>query len=236
MSPLRRLYLSILDLLAPRTCGGCGCRLTLDEQQVCVSCQLTLPRESSHDWLNNRRMAEWVAHEAVVAAGAFARYSQGNIAAHIVHSLKYYRRTGIAQWMGRTAAQELRPTGLFDGVDAILPLPLSPRRHRRRGFNQSELIANVMAAELELPVLTGLLKRTGAFTSQTRFTYAERLENASHAFALADGLDITAYAGRHLLLVDDVITTGATMLSAITALEAIPDIRLTVFGWSWVND
>ncbi|MBQ9285009.1 MAG: ComF family protein [Bacteroidaceae bacterium] len=230
-----RLYHSTIDLLFPLTCGGCGCRLALDEDQVCAECLLKLPLEINRSWQHNRRIAEWSDHDGVVGVGAFTRYTHDAISAHIIHSLKYYRRTALGQWMGRLAAQQLRASGLFDGVDAIVPLPLAPRRHRRRGFNQSVLIAQGMAAELGLPVLTGLLRRTGGFESQTRFTYHQRLENMKGAFALADGVDPIAMSGRHFLLVDDVITTGATMLSAITALEQIPAARFTAFGWAWVN-
>lgn len=226
---------SLLDLLMPRTCASCGCRLALDEVHVCAACMLSLPIETNHDWHHNLHTAKWADHEGVVAAGAFTRYTHNGIAAHIIHSLKYYRRPALGQWMGQLAARQLQPTGLFDGIDAIVPLPLAPQRHRRRGFNQGELIAQGMAEELHLPVQTGLLRRTGAFESQTHFSYAERLENAKDAFSLANGLNTDALSGHHFLLVDDVITTGATMLSAITALEQIPDVRFTAFGWAWVN-
>ena len=230
----RKLYYSLADLLLPRMCNGCGCRLALGEELVCTKCMLTMPVEHKHDWRYNWHANDWAGHEGLAGVGAYTRYTHDGIAAHIIHNLKYYRHTALGPWMGRLAAQQLRATGLFDGAEAIVPLPLAPQRYRRRGFNQSELIAQGMAEVLQLPIVTTLLRRTGAFESQTHFSYAQRLENAREAFALNPDVHPDEYAGRHFILVDDVMTTGATMLSAITAIEQIPDARFTAFCWAWV--
>lgn len=232
---LRTWRRSVADLLLPRTCCGCGARLAGGEKLVCAQCRLTLPLEPNLNWEQNSKIAAWSQHKAVVRAGAFTRYSHGGIAAHIIHSLKYHRRVEVGEWMGRTAAQRLRDTGLFEGASAIVPLPLNARRLRQRGFNQAELIARGMAEELHLPVLTTLLCRPRDQESQTHFTYAERLHNAQGVFELADTALAKSMEGCTLILVDDVITTGTTMLSAIEALETINGIRLIAFAWSWVK-
>ncbi len=232
---LLRLFHSTLDLLLPRICDSCGCRLALDEQFVCAECLLNLPREVNHDWRHNQRMAEWSGHKALLQAAAFTRYIRGGRTAHIIHNLKYNSHVELGPWMGQLAARQLRDTGLFDDVDAIVPLPLTRKRKYKRGFNQAELIANGIAQEVHLPVLTSVLRRTVDRESQTHFAYEQRIINAQGIFDIADQNQADSLCGKHVMLVDDVITTGTTMLSAIQALEQIPDIRLTAFGWAWVN-
>lgn len=226
---MSRLFRSLLDLLFPRTCCGCGRVLALDEQLVCPACLRGIGREKLHDWQCNPYFARLDAHEALVRVGAFAVYVRGSIAARLVQRLKYGRHYELGVWMGMWAARALQPTGLFEGVDALVPLPLTRRRQRWRGFNQSEMIAEGMARVLGLPVRTDILRRTLDRESQTHFHAERRRTNAARVFE-ATGTDVH---GQHLMLVDDVMTTGTTMLGAIRALEGNADTRLSVFVFAW---
>ena len=226
---MSRLFRSLLDLLLPRTCGGCGRVLALDEELVCPSCLRSVGREKLRNWECNPYFARLDAHESLVRVGAFAVYVRDSIAAHLVQRLKYGRHHELGLWMGMWAARELQPTGLFAGVDALVPLPLTPRRLRWRGFNQSEKIAEGMAKVLGIPVRTDLLRRTLDRESQTHFHADRRRQNAALAFE-ATGIDVS---GKHLMLVDDVMTTGTTMLGALRALEGNADTRFSVFVFAW---
>ncbi|MCR5780458.1 MAG: hypothetical protein K6G70_07955 [Bacteroidaceae bacterium] len=223
---------SLMDLLFPRTCCGCGERLGLDEQLVCSHCQMQLPLETNHDWLFNRRRASWSDHPCVANVAALTRYERTNISAQMVHNLKFFRRYELGGWMGRTMVQRLCGTGLFEGVDYLLPIPLSAARQRQRGFNQAEAIARGISEILGIPVRTDLLRREASRESQTHFNLSQRMGNAAHVFKLlrSEGLE-----GKHIMLIDDVITTGTTMLGAIEALEHIPGIRISVFAWAWAH-
>lgn len=219
-------------MLFPRLCGGCGERLSIGEQAVCTSCQLKLPLEKNHDWELNPRRVIWNDHQCLARMGALTKYERDNIASNIVRSLKFHRHYELGAWMGRTAVQLLRNTGLFDGIDLLIPIPLSKSRLHRRGFNQAEVIAQGMAQELGIPMRTDVLRRIIDRESQTHFEIPKRLNNADKVFRLncADGL-----AGQHVMIVDDVMTTGTTMLGAIEELEAIPDIRISTFAWAWAR-
>ena len=223
---------SLGDMLFPRLCCGCGERLSIGEHFVCSTCQLHLPLEINHDWQFNQRRMIWSDHLQLFSVAALTRYERENIASHIVRSLKFHRRYELGDWMGRTAVLLLRDTGLFEGVDVLVPIPLSKRRLRSRGFNQAEAIAKGMTAALNIPVRTDVLKRMKDRESQTHFSVPQRLENADKVFHLnsTEGLQ-----GKHVMIVDDVMTTGTTMLGAIELLEQVPDVRISTFAWSWVS-
>lgn len=226
------ILFSLKELFFPRHCAVCGCRLAPGEQFVCPTCMLSLPWEQHRDWEYNWRTVIRDSHPSLQRMGALMRYARDNGAAGIVHELKFYRQYELGQWMCCLAVQRLRGTGLFDGVDVLLPIPLTRVRQHRRGFNQSEEIARGMAVALGIDVCTCALRRIREMESQTHFTLAERMENARDIFALTDKAQ--ALAGRHVMIVDDVMTTGRTMLSAIEELEKVPDIRLSTFAWAWI--
>ena len=230
MASSREWFQGLTDLLFPRLCCGCGERLALGEQLVCSRCQLSLPLETNHDWDFNRRKALWMNHERLVRMGALTRYQRGNIASELVRSLKFRRHYLLGEWMGRTSVQLLRHTNLFEGVEALVPIPLTKHRQHQRGFNQAEAIARGMAAELNIPVRTDVLRRIYDRESQTHFTLVQRLENADHVFSLQSDRDL---AHRHVMVVDDVMTTGTTMLGAIEALEKVPTVRFSTFAFAW---
>jgi len=225
-----RQFHNLTEMLFPRLCSGCGERLAIGEKCVCSSCQLQLPLEKNHDWATNRRRQAWNDHQQLVRIGALTKFARDNIASNIVRSLKFHRRHELGAWMGRTAVQQLRNTGLFDDIDVLIPIPLSKSRLHTRGFNQAEAIAKGMAQELDIPVRTDVLRRIIDRESQTHFAIPQRLDNADRVFALMsdEGLQ-----GCHVMLVDDVMTTGTTMLGAMVELEAVPDIRISIFAWAW---
>ena len=225
---------SLLDLLLPRLCCGCSQPLARTEQFVCPHCLMQLERDTEWDWQTNRRILLWREHETLQRLGAFAFFRRKSIAANMVHEMKYFGQHELGVWMGRLAATELKDSGLFDGVELLVPIPLTWRRRLRRGFNQAERIAAGMSQVLDIPVETGVLRRLRNRESQTHFTLRERLDNASHVFGLTKDAALRA-SNKHVMIVDDVMTTGTTMLSAIQAMESLPGIRLSAFAWSWVH-
>lgn len=227
---LQALGESLLELLFPRNCCGCGTRLAKDERFACPSCMLRLSREKDYDWRTNQRILLWREHETLQRVGAFTRYRRKGVTANFIHQLKYFRHYELGTWMGRMAAKELVDTGLFEGVEVLVPLPLTSRRQQWRGFNQAEEIAKGMAEVLGIAVRTDVLKRVVERTSQTHFTLEQRKTHLGQVFSLDDP---EALSGRHVMLVDDVMTTGATMLAAIQAIEQTRDIKLSAFAWAW---
>ena len=228
------MFSRLLDFLFPRTCVVCDTRLARGEQYVCPRCLMSLPFEvSATDWELNRHTFRWRGeHPALLRMGALCVYRRDNGAARMIHALKYGRNRELGLWMGRLAAKRLKDSGLFDGVDALVPLPLSRKRLRQRGFNQAEVLAQGLSLETGIPMRTDLLVRPVDRESQTHFRLSGRFLNGQDLFEVAEGADV---GGQHLMLVDDVLTTGTTMMSAVTALEASVQARISTFVWAWVN-
>ena len=228
------MFSRLFDFLFPRTCAICDTRLAFSEQFVCPRCLLELPFELvTSDWELNRHVFLWRSeHPSLVRMGALCIYHRENSAAHLVHSLKFEHNRHLGVWMGRLAAKRLAASGLFEDVDAFVPLPLSRQRQRSRGFNQAEAIAKGLSLQTGIPLRKDLLIRHANRESQTHFQLADRFRNGRDLFSLTAGAEAS---GQHLMLVDDVLTTGATMMSAVTALETLPEVRLSTFAWAWVN-
>ena len=231
---LRANLFSLLDLLLPRYCGGCGCRLALSEQCVCPSCLMQLPRASISQCDAHSLWQHISGDERVTGFHAFAIFRQHNIVAHMVHSVKYARRWRLGVVMGQLAARELQPQGIFEGVDMLLPIPVTFRRRLHRGYNQAEMIARGIAAMTGIPVATGLLLRRHHNESQTHFSSDDRFShNAVEdvSFVLSPDAE-RVLSGHSLLIVDDVVTTGRTMSAAVATLLDIPGVRVGCLAWS----
>lgn len=219
-------WTKLLDLFAPRLCVACQRRLSAGERVVCADClhhlPLTLFSRNAYD--NPMARLFWGLFP-VERATAWFFYEAGTETANMVHAMKYYGREDVAEELGRMAATDWQADDFFDGIDCIVPVPLSKDRQRQRGYNQSALIAKGMALTTGLPVREEVLKRHSFHESQTHLTALERRENVDQAFSLdrAEGLE-----GKHLLLVDDVLTTGSTLIACAQQLVQIPQVRISV--------
>jgi ComF family protein len=158
-----------------------------------------------------------------VAAHCF--YLPDTQLATAVHAMKYHNRPDVAEAFGRKMANYWTESGFFDGIDAIVPVPLSRSRMRQRGYNQSHRIAVGIAEITGLPVYNKVLERTDFHGSQTRLNAYERQDNVSDAFRLADPCGL---AGHHVLLIDDIMTTGSTLLACAEQLHLIPNLTLSI--------
>ena len=161
----------------------------------------------------------------VERAAAYSVYNRGSRIRKLIHLLKYSGRKDIGFMLGELYGSVLMGSGFTDGIDMIIPVPLDPARERRRGYNQSLCIAEGMASHCRLPVRSDILCRTGKSGSQTKRGRYERWENVEGLFTVTRPLDI---AGRHVLLVDDVITTGSTMEACVTALQSAGGVMVSV--------
>ena len=145
----------------------------------------------------------------------------------LIHSLKYHGNKKLGYELGRMAATTYRETGLFDTVDLLLPVPLHPKRMRQRGYNQSEWIAYGIRSVTGIAVDTSPLSRIKKTESQTRKQIFERSENVEDIFRVEN---TDTLKNKHILLVDDVITTGSTMNACAEAMKAISGIRISILG------
>ncbi|MBQ7553281.1 MAG: ComF family protein [Bacteroidaceae bacterium] len=218
---------SLVEWLFPRYCAICGARLRADERAVCLHCLASMPLTGYHLWKENPVERLFWGKFPLERATAWMVYQRGTPYAKIIHQFKYGGRKTLAVDMGRMMAADLQKDGFFEGVDFIVPVPLHPRRLLMRGYNQSEMLAKGVSEITQIPILNGVVERIRYTETQTKKSGAERAENMKHTFRVAD---VNNVIGKHLLLVDDVVTTSSTLTACGDALQAAEGIRLSVLA------
>jgi len=218
----------LLDLISPRLCVVCGQRLAVSEETLCSKCNLHLPRTgfASNPYENLMAKTFW-GQIPLERAAALFYYEPHAETANIIYELKYKNHPEAGLTMGRMTARELQRSGFFEGIDAIVPVPLARKREHQRGYNQSLEIARGVSQITGLPILNKVVRRTAFEGSQTQKSRQERNENVEKVFELADGDSIS---GKHLLVVDDVVTTGATVIACGKQLTKAGGVRLSVLS------
>jgi ComF family protein len=161
----------------------------------------------------------------VERVAALFYYESHAESSHIIYDLKYHDHPEIGYVMGRMLAREFMLNGFFEGIDGIVPVPLAKKRQRSRGYNQSEMIAEGISEATGIPIFNKVIRRTEFKESQTRMGRWERNKNVEDVFQLTDGSRIR---GKHLLMVDDVVTTGATVVACGQELLKAGNISLSV--------
>lgn len=211
------VWKSLLDLIAPRPCVMCGSRLAVDEPFVCRSCDDQLPRTHYDRKPYDNKMAQlfW-GLMPIERAAAWFYYAPNTMTSQIIHDLKYHDRPDIGISMAQAMAHELKDSGFFHGIDLVVPIPLAKERLRKRGYNQSAMIARGISRETGIPVEEQAVRRLHFEQSQTQLDRWERLKNVEQQFSSPHP---ASWAGRHILLVDDVATTGATIIACAAALK-----------------
>lgn len=228
MFTLTELAVRLTNLVAPKQCVMCGCRLAVGEDVVCTSCNLDLPRTNYHEKPYDNEMAKlfW-GRMPVEKAAALFFYRARSASSRIVYSMKYLGHPEVGELMGRMAAVEFAKSGFFDDVDLIVPVPLAKKRQRARGYNQSMEIARGVSEITRLPIVADAVVRKSFNGSQTEMNRWQRNENVEDVFTLKDGSRIE---GRHVLIVDDVVTTGATVISCANELRRCGDVKFSVMS------
>ncbi len=218
----------LLDLIAPRLCVVCRHRLSVTEEIICSKCNFHLPRTEFHLNAYDNEMARlfW-AQIPIQRATAFFYYEPHAETANIIYELKYKNRPEIGTIISRMLAKEIQPAGFFDEIDGIVPVPLAKKRLHQRGYNQSEEIAQGISEITGLPVYKKVVRRNSFKGSQTNKGRWDRQENVEHVFEL---IDAQAVCNRHLLLIDDVVTTGATCIACAKALCQAGNVRISILS------
>ncbi len=212
-------------LLFPRYCAACGHVLSAAEQCICTSCYLNLPFTHLRGCRGNVVERHFWQQLPIGRASAFLYYQTDSDVRTLLFKLKYFDRPQVGRFFGRAMARDLSDTGFFHDIDAIVPLPLHRNKERQRGYNQSLQLALGVADVTGLPVDTKLVERVVDTPTQTHLTPDERRNNMQGAFRL---LCPDRAAGRHILLIDDVLTTHATLLACGKAIAQAPDVRLSI--------
>ena len=216
---------SFLSLFFPRYCIVCGRTLAKGEECLCTMCNINLPRTDYHLRKDNPVEKMFWGKIPLERATSFFFYRKGSDFLQILHQLKYGGQKGIGAIMGRYMAAELLESGFFEGVDVILPVPLHKKKQQIRGYNQSEWIARGIAAVTGISIDTESVVRRKNTETQTRKSFLERWENVEGIFELNHAESLI---GKHILIVDDVLTTGATTVECASCLTDIEGIRISI--------
>lgn len=217
----------LISLLFPRYCKVCGRRLTHSENHLCISCLLELPRTHYEQIPENLLMQHFIEWPEVVSATAYLYYYKEGKYSSLIHHLKYHDLPEVGTYLGRLAATELRESGFFDGIDLIIPVPLSRKRYHQRGYNQSDYIAQGISEVTHIALRTDCLARTVDTDTQTHKSKEERWKNTKDIFQVVNPETLK---GKHLLLIDDVATTGATLHACASTLLTLPGVRISIFA------
>ena len=218
----------LLDLISPRLCVVCGHRLTVTEEVICAHCNFHLPRTGfQHNAYENDMAKLFWGQIPIERATAFFYYEAHAETANILYELKYKDHPEIGEIFGRMFAAEIKSAGFFDGIDGIVPVPLAKKRQRQRGYNQSEEIAQGISEITGLPIYKKVVKRISFKGSQTNKGRWDRQENVERVFDL---IDAEAVSNKHLLLIDDVVTTGATCIACAKVLCQSANVRISILS------
>ena len=224
-----------MDLIAPRRCAVCGGRLSPEESLLCNECDAELEvtpfRESPYDNLMARLFWGQIPIEK---ASAWFYYRPHSDPSKMIYDLKYHGQSMLGEDIGEQLALRHQPSGFFDGIDAIVPVPITRKRQRQRGYNQSVQIARGISYVTRLPIYDKVVKRQHFTQSQTHQDNAwERRENVREAFLLTDADKVK---GKHLLIIDDIVTTGATVIACGQELAKAEGVRLSVLSIGFTKE
>ena len=217
----------LLQLFFPETCEVCGKALRYGEHLLCTDCLSDIPQIYLHNKEHNPAEKMFAGQVPFERATAFFNYQKHNNYAHLIHKLKYQGRDDIGIWLGEMFGVKLQESGFLDGIDAIVPIPLHPKRQRKRGYNQSQMIAEGIANITKTPIITDAVIRKIYTNTQTRKNKEERAENVQGIFEVIDN---KALENKHILILDDVITTGATCVSCAETILQNSNVKYVSFA------
>jgi ComF family protein len=206
-------------------CAGCGSDIVSQESSLCMQCIAVMPETNFHAYANNPVEKIFWGRLPLVSATAQYYFTKESLMQHLMHELKYRGNKELGLQMGRLVGNDLQQTHRFCHVDALIPLPLFPGKEKRRGYNQATILCEGIAQMLNVDVLRNVVVRTEHTETQTKKGRTERWQNMEGKFELVNAQKIE---NKHVLLVDDVITTGATLEACGHELAAAKNAKLSI--------
>ena len=219
-------------LFFPKVCAVCGNDLMEGEESICLACLYEIPLTRYWKDTENPVAQIFWGRVNIENACAYFFFVKGSKYRPILHKLKYKGQKELGLELGLQFGQALKNSQFYSGIDYVVPVPLHPKKLRIRGYNQAEAIAEGMEKGMGVEISTSHLIRTEFTETQTRKTRAERVKNVSAAFAVANSSEIE---GKHLLLVDDVVTTGATLEACANKLLEVKNCKVSIAALAYAS-
>lgn len=220
-----------ISLVYPNVCSCCDKVLNGYENCICMLCKYQLPRTQFHQNLDNPVNKLFWGRARINYATSCFHYQKGGKVQKLIHQLKYKGKKEIGEDIGRFHGRELINSPYFKEVEVILPVPLHPIREKQRGYNQSLFFAKGIAENMDKTYLPGILQRNSNTNTQTKKSRYDRWKNMNGIFGISS---ISKLIGKHILLVDDVVTTGATLEACAKEVLKIPDTRVSITTIAYV--
>ncbi len=224
MITLKEIRDSVLHLFFPHVCAGCGSDVLNEDSMLCMHCMEEMPETNFEQHPHNPVEKLFWGRLPLVAATAQFYFTKDSLIQQLMHQFKYKRNRDLGLQLGRIMGEQLQRSERFK-ADALVPLPLFPAKEKRRGYNQAGLLCRGMAESMHLPVLDKVVVRPEHTETQTQKGRIERWKNMEGKFLLTDP---AAIRDKHVLLVDDVVTTGATLESCGNELLQAGNLQLSV--------
>lgn len=219
------LYEGFISLFYPQLCLSCGKNITPVQDAICISCQYHLPKTKFHLEKENIFTDRFWGRIPIESGTAFYHFTKGGRIQHLIHNLKYNGQYEVGTKLGKLYGNILKESKLYRGVDLIIPVPLHPKKELKRGYNQSDLFATGLSEAMEIPWYKNVLIRTKVTETQTKMSRLERLENVKDVFTLSRP---EVLRNKHVLIVDDVLTTGATLEACTLKILKTPNVKVSL--------
>lgn len=215
----------IVELFYPKLCINCGAHLLQNEPVICVNCRNKLPETNFTNTADNLIEIALKGRVPLVAATALLFYRKKGVVQSLIHSLKYKNRQEVGAFFGDWMGKQLQDSKRFSNLDGIIIVPLHPKKQRQRGYNQLTLFSEILSKHLNIPVYTNVLIKDSSTSSQTKKGRLSRFEKMDERFRIKD---TQALIGKHVLLIDDVFTTGATIEACANEILKTSDLKISI--------
>lgn len=216
---------SLLQLVFPHVCDGCGSDLLNVESQLCLRCLAAMPETNFEKYAGNPVEKMFWGRLPLVSAAAQYYFTKESLMQRLMHQFKYKGNKDLGLQLGRLMGMALKESNRFSNIEALIPLPLFSAKEKKRGYNQATVLCEGIAEILFLPVLKDIIIRPQHTDTQTKKGRIERWKNIEGKFELVNAAVIQ---NKHLLLVDDVVTTGATLEACGSELLKAENVRLSM--------
>ena len=215
----------LIHLLFPKSCPGCSILLLTHESLLCTACRAALPFTNQHQSATNEALGKFYGKVKIQHASCLLYYAKQGIVSNLLHQLKYNDQPNIAFALGQLYAELLADDHAFPSVDYIVPIPMHFKKLKQRGYNQVDGFASALAQHFQVPIHPSVLIKVEQTSSQTTKSFQERIKSKPTVFQLQSTPDL---AGKHFLLLDDILTTGSTLETCARLLLQIPDSKVSI--------
>ncbi len=222
---IAQIFSNLIYLVYPNSCLICSESLSASEDHLCLECRYKLPKTNFHLQPENPVEKRFWGKVHIERASSFLYFQKGSSVQTILHHLKYKGEKEVGFTLGKLFASELQSSSFIVGIDVIVPVPLHANRVKMRGYNQSEWIAKGLSEILEKPLENKVLVRAVENPTQTKKSVYERWENTANIFSITNK---SVFENKHILLVDDVLTTGSTLEACAQAIFQTTNAKISI--------